>query len=88
MDVHSFQLSTLEPLEPSSPFSALINPDLLRPSPQDGGVSTSPLYAKHIVGNSTISEKDPDLLFIVDTPDEAVKVITDYHTKAKLKPNF
>jgi uncharacterized protein (TIGR00730 family) len=36
----------------------------------------------------TISEKDPDLLFIVDTPDEAVKVITDYHTKAKLKPNF
>ena len=36
----------------------------------------------------TISEKDPDLLFIVDTPAEAVKVITDYHTKAKLKPNF
>ena len=36
----------------------------------------------------TISEKDPDLLFIVDTPAEAVKVITDYQTKAKLKPNF
>ena len=36
----------------------------------------------------TISDHDPDVLHIVDTPEEAVKVITNYHSKAELKPNF
>lgn len=36
----------------------------------------------------TISDNDPDLFSIVDTPEEAVKVITDFHSNASLKPNF
>ena len=36
----------------------------------------------------TISDNDPDLFSIVDTPEEAVKVITDFHSSASLKPNF
>ncbi len=36
----------------------------------------------------TISKTDPDLFSIVDTPEEAVKVITDFHSNAPLKPNF
>ena len=36
----------------------------------------------------TISDTDPDLFSIVDTPEEAVKVITDFHSSASLKPNF
>lgn len=37
---------------------------------------------------NTISATDPDLFSIVDTPEEAVKVITDFHSNAPLKPNF
>jgi uncharacterized protein (TIGR00730 family) len=36
----------------------------------------------------TISDHDPDVLHVVDTPEEAVKVITNYHSKVELKPNF
>ncbi|MBM71979.1 MAG: TIGR00730 family Rossman fold protein [Crocinitomicaceae bacterium] len=36
----------------------------------------------------TISDTDPNLFSLVDTPEEAVKVITDFHSKAPLKPNF
>ena len=36
----------------------------------------------------TISDTDPNLFSIVDTPEEAVKVITDFHSSASLKPNF
>lgn len=36
----------------------------------------------------TISDVDPDLFSIVDTPEEAVKVITDFHSNASLTPNF
>jgi len=36
----------------------------------------------------TISDEDPVLFSIVDTPEEAVKVITDFHSNAVLKPNF
>lgn len=36
----------------------------------------------------TISPADPDLMIMVDSPEEAVKVITDYHAKTPLKPNF
>ena len=36
----------------------------------------------------TISDTDPNLFSIVDTPEEAVKVITDFHSSASLRPNF
>ena len=36
----------------------------------------------------TISDTDPNLFSIVDTPEEAVRVITDFHSNASLKPNF
>jgi uncharacterized protein (TIGR00730 family) len=36
----------------------------------------------------TISEGDPNLMTVVDTPEEAVKVVTDYHAKEDLLPNF
>ena len=36
----------------------------------------------------TISDNDPNLFSIVDTPEEAVKVITDFHSSASLRPNF
>ena len=35
-----------------------------------------------------ISPKDLDLIYIVDTADEAVKVIEDFYLKYVLKPNF
>lgn len=35
-----------------------------------------------------ISEKDLDLIQIVDTPDEAVAIINDFYGKYLLKPNF
>lgn len=37
---------------------------------------------------ATISEADPDLMVMVDSPEEVVKVITDYHANTPLKPNF
>lgn len=36
----------------------------------------------------TISPEDPDLMVLVNSPEEVVKVITDYHAKTPLKPNF
>ena len=36
----------------------------------------------------TISDTDPNLFSIVDTPEEAVRIITDFHSNASLKPNF
>ena len=36
----------------------------------------------------TISDTDPNLFSIVDTPEEAIKVITDFHSSASLRPNF
>lgn len=36
----------------------------------------------------TISPEDPDLIVLVNSPEEVVKVITDYHAKTPLKPNF
>jgi predicted Rossmann-fold nucleotide-binding protein len=35
-----------------------------------------------------VSPDDLNLITIVDTPDEAVKVITDFYDKYLLKPNF
>jgi len=37
---------------------------------------------------SNISPEDMDLFHVVDTADEAVKVITDFYSKYLLKPNF
>ena len=36
----------------------------------------------------TISPEDPDLMVLVNSPEEVVQVITDYHAKTPLKPNF
>jgi predicted Rossmann-fold nucleotide-binding protein len=35
-----------------------------------------------------INPEDLDLVNIVDTPDEAVKVIDDFYSKYLLQPNF
>ncbi len=35
-----------------------------------------------------ICEKDMDLFSVVDTPEEAIKIIDDFYKKYKLKPNF
>lgn len=36
----------------------------------------------------TISESDPDLFHVVDTPEEVVQVIEAYYAKSLLRPNF
>ena len=36
----------------------------------------------------TISETDPDLFHVVDTPEEVVQVIDAYYSKSLLRPNF
>ena len=41
-----------------------------------------------LVKYKTISDNDPNLFSIVDSPEEAVKVITDFHSSASLRPNF
>jgi hypothetical protein len=38
--------------------------------------------------DGNISEKDLDLLRLVDTSDQAVKVVTDFYSKYDIKPNF
>jgi hypothetical protein len=42
------------------------------------------MLSKH----KNISEKDLDLLRLVDTADEAVKLVTDFYSKYDIKPNF
>jgi hypothetical protein len=37
---------------------------------------------------STISENDPHLMNVVDSPEEALKIIAAYHANTPLKPNF
>ncbi|MBA3901551.1 MAG: hypothetical protein H0X62_15340 [Bacteroidetes bacterium] len=37
---------------------------------------------------NNVSPEDLDLIEIVDTADEAVKVIVDFYSKYLLKPNF
>lgn len=46
-------------------------------------VKETMLHAEH-----NISEKDLDLFHIVDTADEAVKIINEFYSKYMLKPNF
>ena len=41
-----------------------------------------------ILPEKNISDPDLDLINIVDTPTEAVKVIDDFYTKYLLSPNF
>jgi hypothetical protein len=43
---------------------------------------------KTLVGEKMISEEDLDLFAVVDTPEEAVKVIDDFYGKYLLSPNF
>ena len=37
---------------------------------------------------NNISPKDLDLLMVVDTADEAVKIINDFYSDYDLQPNF
>jgi len=41
-----------------------------------------------LLANGKISSKDLDLFHLVDTSDEALKIINDFYTKYTLKPNF
>ncbi len=41
-----------------------------------------------LIEEHNISEKDLELFNIVDTPDEAVNIITEFYSKYMLKPNF
>jgi|TARA_B110000259_G_scaffold144181_1_gene162406 uncharacterized protein (TIGR00730 family) len=41
-----------------------------------------------LLQNGMIAEKDLDLFHVVDTSDEAVKVINEFYTQYLLKPNF
>jgi uncharacterized protein (TIGR00730 family) len=41
-----------------------------------------------LLQNSMIAEKDLDLFHVVDTSDEAVKIINEFYTQYLLKPNF
>lgn len=46
------------------------------------------IMQKMLKEEQTISEKDLDIFHVVDTADEAVKVIDDFYKKYELKPNF
>ncbi|MDC1188866.1 TIGR00730 family Rossman fold protein [Flavobacteriales bacterium] len=41
-----------------------------------------------LLQNGMIAEKDLDLFHVVDTSDEAVKIINEFYTQYLLKPNF
>jgi uncharacterized protein (TIGR00730 family) len=41
-----------------------------------------------LLNNGKISAKDLDLFHLVDSSDEALKIINDFYTKYTLKPNF
>lgn len=43
---------------------------------------------KTLVAEHMVSEEDLDLFHVVDTPEEAVKVIDDFYAKYLLSPNF
>ena len=43
---------------------------------------------KTMIDEGTISPKDLDIFHLVDTPDEAVKIINEFYSKYVLKPNF
>ena len=45
-------------------------------------------FMKVLLSEGMISENDDDLFSVVDTPDEAVKVIDDFYSKYLLSPNF
>jgi predicted Rossmann-fold nucleotide-binding protein len=47
-------------------------------------------WIKNVMGEEegNISLGDTDLMQIVDTPEDAIKVITDFYGKYMLKPNF
>ena len=37
---------------------------------------------------TTISDKDLDLVHVVDTPDEVIKILNDFYKEFELSPNF
>jgi hypothetical protein len=41
-----------------------------------------------LIEEGMISEEDLDLFNLVDTPEDAVKVIDDFYSKYLLAPNF
>lgn len=43
---------------------------------------------KTLLNNGKISSKDLELFHLVDSSDEALKIINDFYTKYTLKPNF
>ena len=43
---------------------------------------------KVVVTEGMISPEDLDLFSVVDTPEDAVKVIDDFYTRYLLSPNF
>ncbi|HZX74914.1 MAG TPA: TIGR00730 family Rossman fold protein [Cyclobacteriaceae bacterium] len=45
-------------------------------------------FKKTLVEEKMIGEKDLDLVNLVDTPEQAVKVIDDFYSKYLLSPNF
>ncbi len=45
-------------------------------------------FMKVLVSEGMIGENDDELFSLVDTPDEAVKVIDDFYSKYLLSPNF
>jgi predicted Rossmann-fold nucleotide-binding protein len=45
-------------------------------------------WKKVLVAEKMIHEEDKELFDLVDTPEEAVKVIDDFYSKYLLSPNF
>jgi len=45
-------------------------------------------WKKVLVADKMINEEDLDLFNLVDTPEEAVRVIDDFYSKYLLSPNF
>jgi len=45
-------------------------------------------FRKTLLANNMISEEDFEIFHVVDTADEAVKIIKDFYRKYAIKPNF
>ena len=45
-------------------------------------------FRSTLLANQMIKEEDFDIFHVVDTADEAVKIIKDFYKKYAIKPNF
>ena len=45
-------------------------------------------FKKTMLAEKMIKEEDFEIFHLVDTADEAVKIITDFYKKYAIKPNF